>query len=267
MTLITKNTIASGTSNTAGGSAWGIQGSGTMQIDSNVINAPPAVPGTCNVLDVCGGIESQSAIATITNNVVYGTQGTRSAAVRLREVEVAAGSVILNSNYLDGAGVPLGGAIAQSQSAAVWLEYSGCGACGVNAIMGKVRNNILLGGNANRRHGVFEADVTGNRTNKPEALENNLFWFAATTATTTDVLWHQWDGSTGTDLTTLTQVNMATQPTATANLNADPMVDATWHLLAGSPCIDAGTATEAPATDMDGALRSNGPPDIGPDEM
>jgi hypothetical protein len=43
---------------------------------------------------------------------------------------------------------------------------------------------------------------------------------------------------------------------ASANLTAN------WHLLAGSPAIDAGTATKAPAIDRDGKARS-GAPDIG----
>jgi len=71
----------------------------------------------------------------------------------------------------------------------------------------------------------------------------------------------------GTDLTTIAQVNAITTPPAAMNLTGDPLVNAGGHLTTGSPCINAGTATEAPATDLDGAPRPNGVPDIGADEM
>jgi hypothetical protein len=53
----------------------------------------------------------------------------------------------------------------------------------------------------------------------------------------------------------------------TKNQAIDPKMDATWHLQAGSPCIDAGTATEAPAQDMDNQPRPQGAAvDVGADE-
>lgn len=49
------------------------------------------------------------------------------------------------------------------------------------------------------------------------------------------------------------------------NVNYDPMINATWHLLRGSPCINAGTAYyHAPSHDFEGDLRDI--PDIGADE-
>ncbi|HYR95785.1 MAG TPA: choice-of-anchor Q domain-containing protein, partial [Candidatus Binatus sp.] len=64
---------------------------------------------------------------------------------------------------------------------------------------------------------------------------------------------------------TVATLNM--QPWANANFSADPLLDATFHLGAGSPCIDAGTTTEAPANDIDGDARPRGAGiDVGPDE-
>ena len=44
------------------------------------------------------------------------------------------------------------------------------------------------------------------------------------------------------------------------NINADPlfMGNGNYHLSAGSPCIDAGTADGAPAYDIDGDARPQG---------
>jgi hypothetical protein len=66
-------------------------------------------------------------------------------------------------------------------------------------------------------------------------------------------------------LPTIADVNM--QPYASNNLTADPQLDATWHLAAGSACIDAGTPTEAPAEDFEGDVRPQGAEvDVGADE-
>jgi hypothetical protein len=57
-------------------------------------------------------------------------------------------------------------------------------------------------------------------------------------------------------------------PGASGNLVgacAGPSYDMDFHLIGGSRCIDAGTATNAPARDWDGELRDS-QPDIGPDE-
>ena len=61
---------------------------------------------------------------------------------------------------------------------------------------------------------------------------------------------------------------MLTTPPAANNIAGDPMLDGTWHLIAGTPCANTGTATEAPATDFEGGARPTGDAvDIGHDEM
>ena len=52
------------------------------------------------------------------------------------------------------------------------------------------------------------------------------------------------------------------------NINADPLLLGDFHLRAGSPCIDAGTCTGAPATDFEGDPRPTGAGcDMGADEF
>jgi hypothetical protein len=82
-------------------------------------------------------------------------------------------------------------------------------------------------------------------------------------------VYHAWKSDHAVDVSfaELAQVPLASdQPTM--NLNVDPMLDNTGHLIVpGSPCIDKGTDKEAPDHDMDGAHRPHGNAvDIGADE-
>jgi hypothetical protein len=263
---IVKNRITGGTSNNAG-TSYGIAVAGEILVDGNLINADSAKVGSCGTgSGWCAGLVSFSSKATITNNVIYGvSSGPRSAAVSLLEAEMAAGAVVLNGNYLDGAGGGAGTAIAP-QSAAVVLRIGACNTCGFTGVFGKVRNNILSGGRGQQRFGIVEDNAPG-KTNVPEVLENNLFHFSPAIGITVDTFYRQWNGVLNTDLKSIDQVNMLTKPPAANNLSGDPMLDMSWHLIKGSPCQDKGTKTEAPALDRDGDVRPAGSAvDVGPDE-
>jgi hypothetical protein len=70
-------------------------------------------------------------------------------------------------------------------------------------------------------------------------------------------------------LSTAGAVNSTLGSTAVpkANLSVDPLLDATWHLLPGSLCIDAADPASATKTDRDGQARPSGAGyDIGADE-
>lgn len=265
-TLIQDNTILAGTS-TGNGGSWGIQVSSSLTIDRNRINLDTANAGLCNANALCGGIASLSSTTTITNNVVFGVRSARSTAVLLSEAEGTPGPVVLNANYLDGAGggIAVGGN--PTVSSGVWMRICSGGGCGNNAVIGRVRNNIILGGNNSTRYGVFEEQVA-TRTAHPDKLDSNDFFFAPA-ANRTDALYHLWNGTTATDLKTTAELtaSVPTTPAPANNLALDPMVDATFHLGATSPLFDKGTATDAPALDFDGEKRPKGVTiDIGPDE-
>jgi len=264
-TLVANNDIIAGNSNQ--GASHGIEVGSKMTIDSNRINVDQATVGTCMAqTNWCAGIASESSTTIITNNIVFAPKSSRSAAVFLGEFEVAAGTVIVNGNTLNGGGIgPIVGGI--SQSAALVVSIGACTMCGFNGFVGRVRNNIMDGGQNAARFGVRE-DPSSTRTMRPEILENNLIWFAPA-ANRTDILYRQVAANgQATDHTTIAAVNGLTASMAANNQNADPMLDAsTWHLIAGSPCIDTGVATEAPATDYDGDARPTGAAvDIGHDE-
>jgi hypothetical protein len=265
-TTVTDNDISGGKA--IGGASWGIQVGGELTIDGNRINVDQTLPGCTNTMGWCGGIQSMSSTTTIVNNIVFGLRTPLSVAVLLGEFEMPAGAVVLNGNYLNGGGGGPAPGGNRNESAAVVVTIGDCQTCGFNGFVGRIRNNILDGGSNLLRFGLRENPSLG-KTMRAEALENNLFWFATATGIVTDVMVRQVDaGGVATDILRIDDVNMMTQPPATANITGDPLLDpATWHLAGGSPCHEAGVATEAPATDFEGDLRPVGNFEIGHDEM
>jgi hypothetical protein len=264
-TSVTGNDIRAGTAMGSASAAWGIfAAGGTMLVDSNRINTAVS-PGSCVTTTLwCGGIFSASAALDLTNNVVFGIPAPRSTALLAAEVETAALALRVNANYLDGGGPAssLGG----STSAAVTLQKTGtCAVCGANSILGKLRNNVLSGGVNESRFGIYE-DAPVAKTARPEALQNNDFVFA-TGGSHTDALYRHWTGTVATTYTTIAAMELAVTA-ASGNFLADCLFNASFHLSSGSPCIDAGTATEAPALDFEGQTRPAGAAvDVGPDEF
>ena len=265
-TLISDNDIYAG--NSVRGVSIGVEVGATLTIDGNRINAGDDETGTCtNPSGWCAGIASQSSTSVITNNVVFGPRGPKSAGVHLGEAETAGGVVVLNGNFIDGGGGASPSGATMTRSAALVVTIGPCASCGFRGVVGRVRNNVLMGGAGLLRFGVVEEPATG-RVMRPEALENNLFHFAPSSTMIADVLYRQVSAlGAATDHVSVATINVLTTPPAAANLSGDPLVDASWHLLPGSPCIDRGTASGAPALDFDGDVRPRGTGiDIGADE-
>jgi hypothetical protein len=145
------------------------------------------------------------------------------------------------------------------------IQYTACTTCGprigfgiagtpggLSAPSGIVRNNIIEhGGVGGTTRPVVEHDTGADLF----VFENNdLFDITAGPLVYLDE---------GTTPLTIAMVNGLAG--AAANIGADCAPDATWHIPAGSMCIDAGTAMGAPRADFDGMMR--GPMfDIGADE-
>ncbi|MCC6522788.1 MAG: putative metal-binding motif-containing protein [Polyangiaceae bacterium] len=260
LTVITRNAISAGPC-LGDSTTFGIyvaQGQSPI-IDANWINTDPAKVGSCLGFTGnwwTGGIESEGSTAVITNNVVLGVPSPRSTAVLLADCEGACqiGQAIVNSNTLAG-----GGALSNnSLSAAIVFKTW---KAGQNVVVGRVRNNVLVGGSGFTSFGGYEDVGVAGSSSRPQFFQNNDLFDAT-------ALYYLWNGATASSLATLAAVN-TTVNGASGNVDFDPALDATGHLTSGSPCIDAGTLTggETPATDIDGDPRPAGAlPDIGADE-
>lgn len=251
-TTIANNDIVAGNGEA---SSWGIAASGTVAIDRNRINVDANQVGGCNQpVGWCGGIASYSATAVISNNIIFGVKGPTTVGVLLAEAEMAAGTVVLNANDIDG-----GPGNGLSTAIALRNAFKG-----VNTIVGSIRNNILSGGTGGKRFGLFEDDGASPGQNaQPQALQYNDF---ALDPNNGEIFVRYNDGlNSPADYTTMAQVNAMTN--AGNNFSANPLLDGTFHLQDGSPCIDAGTPIEAPPKDMDGDPRPQGANvDVGADE-
>lgn len=266
-TVLVNNDITAG--NSANGASNGIEATSTLTIDRNRINSDASAVGTCSQTPQwCAGIASASATLVITNNVIYGPKGNRTTGVLLTENEVPAGQVVLNANSINGGGIggnPSG--TTRTESAAVVVSIGQCNNCEFTGVVGRVRNNILDGGGNQNRYGVREDPPQG-RSARVDLLEANDIWFVQGLPNRNDVLYRQVaTGSTPIDIKSLVVLNQMTTPLSQKNKAEDPLIDGTFHILAGSPCINAGVATEAPSVDFDGDARpAQGVVDIGADE-
>jgi hypothetical protein len=122
-----------------------------------------------------------------------------------------------------------------------------------------VRNNILHAGLCATTFGLVEIAAAAD----PRILENNDFWYA----TAPSALYRD-EGAT--DLTTIGAVNGLTDITAAANLSSDPLFvgAVNYHIGAGSPCRNTGTASGAPTYDWENDPRPQESLfDIGADEF
>ncbi|MBL7805449.1 MAG: right-handed parallel beta-helix repeat-containing protein [Saprospiraceae bacterium] len=120
----------------------------------------------------------------------------------------------------------------------------------------RIQNNLFVQANflTNAMVRVRENALIGNNN----LLDNNLYYDPNSAVFLDDNLdWQEWS---------LSQWTAQTARDA-HSLTADPLLDETFHLLAGSPCIGAGANLPEVVRDADGHPRSDGGTDIGADEF
>jgi hypothetical protein len=211
-----------------------VVGAGTL-IDSNRVQAgcSSAVAWTSAVgLRVAGDVRAE-------NNFLVGAacgtpgQGAKGYGVI---VEPGQGSVVLHSNYIDAGGASAAGCA----TAGVWLEAG-------DAVL---RNNIIVPGTCPTAFNIDQTDTLA----APHLLENNAFVPGPSSAAL-----YRIGGMP--ELKTIGEVNAL--PDSAANFSAF----CSFPLVTSSECVDAGTSADAPDHDIDGAPRSDGAWDVGPDEL
>jgi hypothetical protein len=262
-TLIEDNPISGGPATGDQVGSWAIlsdRGTGSvlrnrLNIEAN--NANLNGPG-CTQLTFCGGFRGDSSSMTVKSNIIRGARAELAAGVLLHVGEGAAGELVVNGNTIDAVG---DGSDNGSISAAMALRITR----GTDAVTGRLRNNILLGGTNAQRFGVYEQKST--KTVHLQVVANNAFWNPPRADATGDLAYNTWNGSVEANYT-FAELSQVTTPAPVASVGTDPKLDATFHLTSLSTAvIDKGTLTEAPAHDIDNDSRPKGAGiDIGCDE-
>jgi hypothetical protein len=263
---LVNNDVTSGSS--SGGPNTGIQVNSPITVEKNRVNLDRTTVGTCTQTSSwCAGIFVEGATTTITNNVVMGPRGQRTTGLLLAELESPAGTVTVANNYFDGGGSgPNGAGGPRNTSSAIVLLISNNMQVTLTGTVGRLSNNIVSGGNNADRYGIRE-DAPSGRTIHPVFVNNNFFTFSSVFGRDDTV--YREIGSSGIpfDYNSVFLFEETSGLPAVKNNEGDPLLDSSWHISDESPCIDGGSATDAPATDFEGDARPAGVGvDVGHDE-
>jgi hypothetical protein len=240
-----------GTNNYGAGIEVGADGA---YIDSNDIGM-----GTC--YQSCAGIVLEVVSAVVTNNVSFGGVGNPSAGLRVvyENPGTTLRDLLVHSNFLEGGGM------SGTQGTSVGVDMVNLSAVN-SVVVGRFINNIIESGVADYRY-CMQENMGGI---DPELLEANDYFIEPGSSPALVSGLYRDEGLT--TMTMLSQVNGLPEIGALLNISYDPLlvmpvVGGDYHLMPGSPCIDAGSSTELPALDFEADPRPGGAyPDIGPDE-
>jgi len=251
----------------AGSEAYGLwlQNTGAV-VDRNVI-----IGGTCTPRGT--GIYAENAFSRVTNNQVLGSLPPAPGGTCNRPPQRSLGIQVVNaagtnevdvhSNSVSGGGTVLS-TTCTSAALAIASGTPDGGQPPSAGGKGVYRNNIFRAGECPNRYDVWEFDAGAD----PRVFQNNDLDPYTTGVPTTSTVLYLDEGGNAINL--VGTVNGAADMTASGNISADPFLRnygaGDWHLDAGSPCINQGTAMGAPAFDFDGDPR-DATPDIGFDEF
>lgn len=215
------------------------------------------------------GVEIVGSSSSLVNNLVLGGPCLSAVGVNLtlvrRAGDMSIPSPTFHSNTIV-ASSPSSSPVVNGTSVGVRLNGTPGGLGALQA--GVWRNNLFAAGPvAGPSSTLFAFDETGT-TADPTELSNNLF-FVVTPSLNPPLYRNE-----GLTLITLPGgINMLLDTSAALNLSGDPAFVnpgiADYHLGAASPALAAGTATGAPAIDLEGDARPNpvgSLPDLGMDE-
>jgi len=158
---------------------------------------------------------------------------------------------IYNNTVINGGQAEHGGLFFNTTD--VWLDDNNSARVGSQNV--RVQNNIFVQ-SANQSLAmvrVREGALVGNMN----VIDNNIYYDPNGAVFLDDNLdWQEW---------TLAQWKAQTFRDL-HSFDKDPKLDATYHLLANSPCINTGVTLSLVPRDIDGHLRSDGANDVGADE-
>jgi len=264
-----------------GGGARAYTSSGAITFTNNTFTGNSAGSG--------GGAypESSTGAVTLSNNTFEGNTTTSEGAGAY--VYCSSGAITLTSNAFSG-----NSALWEGGGASIYPS-SGSATLTNNTFSGNT--SVNFGGGAYVHTGGVAVTMTNNTfagTNTAASgggLYVALHVDTATANVYNNILWGNTATTAGDDLYvdddadgngTASAINLfsndfnefdrhlGTSLSRADNMNQDPLLTGDFHLQAGSPCINAGSATAPglPATDCDGEPRTSGAaPDIGADEV
>jgi hypothetical protein len=200
--------------------------------------------------DACGGgaiyLDNSSVLdrCIFEGNQANGKQGRGGAVYNLGTPVIQNCVFFLNST--SGLNVSGGGAISNTGGSAQIINST-------------FTDNEVTGGasSANNLGGAI------NNYNSHPVIQNCILW--GNTAQTGSQLY---DNSGSSSTVEHCDIDQSGYAGSDGNIRQDPLFGSSYHLREGSPCIDEGTNTPAPETDMDNEARPNGAlADIGADEF
>jgi hypothetical protein len=251
----------------AGQDAYGLW----LQNTGASVSANEIVGGTCTPRGT--GIYAENAFARVTNNKVLGAVPPAPGGACPRPNQRSIGIQVVNSagpnevdvhsNTVSGGGTSLS-TTCISAGLVIASGTPDGGQPPATGGKGVYRNNLLRSGDCPNRYDVWELDAGAD----PRVFQNNDLDPYTTAVPATSTVLYLDEGGNAINL--IGSVNGAADMTASGNITGDPIFDSygsfDWHVDAGSPVINAGTATGAPAFDFDGDPRDS-TPDIGADEF
>ena len=241
---VSGNTITGNAASSDGGGM--MISSADLSIANNQINNNTVTGGSGGGLYISDCPSLTITGNTISNNILSGTEYPRGAGIICSD-----STVQIRRNFI------------QNNRGANWG-----GGINIYNSDGVIVNNVISGNQAISGGGIFCAQDSSAQIINNTIVGNTadsgggVYVESRSTATATNtIVWGNSSSQLGGDGTfVVTYSDIQGGYSGTGNINSDPLfvVGGDYHLSSSSPCIDTGTSTGAPATDMAGTSRPRG---------